>query len=90
MPVHSGIMLYLQKNKSAQNLRYGDRILFKGMPGLPQSAHEPGEFDYKNYLNLKGIYYQLYADSLHWKLLSSHHGIFLLPLSPGLSQKNAF
>jgi competence protein ComEC len=71
---HAKIMLYLQKNRAAKNLTYGDRIMLKGRLNELSPPMNPYEFDYKNYLNLKAIYFQAYADSSSWNLISSNHG----------------
>jgi competence protein ComEC len=57
-----------KKNISAGKIReltYGRTVTLTGMLKRPTRARNPGEFDYRNYLKLQGIYAQLYvrADS---------------------------
>lgn len=68
------IMLYLQKNKEAEALRYGDRLILNTSINELGRPQNPYEFDYRDYLNLKAIYAQAYADSSSWKLASSGYG----------------
>ncbi len=75
---HAKIMLYLQKTSAAKNLTYGDRIMLKGRLNELSPPMNPYEFDYKNYLNLKAIYFQAYADSSSWNLVSQNHGYLAL------------
>ncbi len=70
----SNIMLYLQKSKAAETLSYGDQIWFDGGINELRGPMNPYEFDYRDFLNLKAIYYQAYADSTHWELVSSNNG----------------
>ncbi len=78
---HSKIMLYLQKSEEAKNLTYGDRIVLNGVLNPLSPPMNPYEFDYKNYLNLKAIYFQTYADSTNWKVVSQGHGWTVLKIA---------
>ncbi len=84
---HSRLMLYLQKSKEAKALKYGDRILFLGNLNRLKQPMNPHEFDYKNYLNLKAIYFQAYADSSAWQYVSGGHGWQLLALAKGFRKE---
>ncbi len=55
----------------SQLLCYGDRLLMKIQFERPQGPLNPGGFDNKRYLGLKGITYQAYVKPDHWRLLSS-------------------
>ncbi len=48
-----------------RNLAYGRKVSLTGMLKRPPRARNPGEFDYRKYLKLQGIYAQVYvrADS---------------------------
>lgn len=78
MESHSKLMLYLQKTDAAKKLTYGDRILVNGSLNPLTPPMNPHEFDYKDYLNLKAIYFQAYADSSSWNVVSHNHGYLIL------------
>ncbi|MBI5216406.1 MAG: DNA internalization-related competence protein ComEC/Rec2 [Ignavibacteriae bacterium] len=44
-----------------ENLSYGRKVNLTGMFKRPPRARNPGEFDYRNYLKLQGIYAQVYV-----------------------------
>lgn len=52
------VVLYLSKEDYARPYRYGDVLLIKGKPQIPEGPGNPGEFDYRAYLSLKNIYHQ--------------------------------
>lgn len=64
--VHSGtwrqkegrVVLYFSKADFPSPYRYGDVLLIKGQPQIPEGPANPGEFDYRTYLALKNIYHQ--------------------------------
>lgn len=72
------IMLYLQKSNAAKALRYGDRIIIHTSVNELRGPQNPFEFDYRDFLNLKAIYAQAYADSSSWKISSTGHGWAIL------------
>src|SRR5690606_1783486 len=75
---HLKVMLYLQKSEKAGALRYGDRLVLNTSINELRGPQNPYEFDYRDFLNLKAIYAQAYADSSSWKLASSGHGWAIL------------
>ncbi|AEV34294.1 ComEC/Rec2-related protein [Owenweeksia hongkongensis DSM 17368] len=72
------MMLYLQKSREASALRYGDRIVINTSVNKLRGPQNPFEFDYRDFLNLKAIYAQAYADSTSYKLASTGHGWAIL------------
>lgn len=52
------IVLHLDKHAYEQPFHYGDVLLIKGTPQVPEVPANPGEFDYKAYLRLSNIYHQ--------------------------------
>ncbi|MDZ7845920.1 MAG: ComEC/Rec2 family competence protein [Owenweeksia sp.] len=83
----ANIMLYLQKSTAAAHLQYGDRLLVHTTLNELSPPKNPHEFDYKNYLNLKSIYYQAYTDSSSWQLESRGHGVALIAFSKKLRNR---
>lgn len=56
-PYASPVLVRIKDVKRAdvQSLVYGASVRLTGMLSLPRSARNPGEFDYRKYLQLKGI-----------------------------------
>jgi competence protein ComEC len=52
------LILYLPKDGHISPFRYGDVLLIKGQPDIPEGPANPGQFDYRGFLTLKNIYHQ--------------------------------
>ncbi len=59
-------------------LSYGRKISLTGIIQLPSKIHNPGDFDYRRYLSLKGIYARLYVASEQQMQLQGQTGIWIL------------
>ena len=60
----SGIVLaYFKKGKWSQNIKYGDELIIENRLIPIEEAKNPNQFNYKNYLNLNQIQYQVFVDS---------------------------
>lgn len=57
-PATGDVLLIIPKDSTFKGVRYGDRLLIKGSPSLVNGPGNPGEFDYRNYLENKNIYHQ--------------------------------
>ena len=66
---HFRVLGYFEKSAASEQLRYGNLIVFDGLPQLVQAPSNPGEFDYKAYLSMKGIFHSVYLRNNNWKLL---------------------
>ena len=77
-PAGGRIMLYLRKSAAAESLVPGNLIAFASNPVPVAEPGNPGEFDYKRYLERRGIYHTLWLDTLQWQRTESNH-----PLTPG-------
>lgn len=64
-------ILYLQKDSSSENLKYGDRLIIASKLAQPDEPLNPAEFNYKKYLKNKFIEFQCYANSKQWKKIGS-------------------
>ena len=62
-PKAGKIVLYFSKEDFKDPFRYGDVLLLKGQPQVPETAANPGEFDYRQFLALKNIYHQHFLRS---------------------------
>lgn len=68
---NSKILAYLERSISTDSLRYGDIIVFNNTPNQVDGPTNPGEFDYREYLERKGIYYSVYLRNGSWKWLNN-------------------
>ncbi len=62
-----GIVLYFDKSDFPEPFVYGDVLLIRGVPQLPDSARNPRQFDYRRHLALRNIYHQCFVrgDDVH-------------------------
>lgn len=74
------MMVFFRKDSLAYGLHYGDRLLVRGSPHEVSAPQNPYQFDYRKYLERKGICHQLYLTSEQYRVLesSSEHGIHAL------------
>lgn len=52
------IILYFPKAAYKEPFGYGDVLVVRGRPGIPEGPSNPGEFDYREHLALQNIYHQ--------------------------------
>ncbi len=71
-PVEGKVMAYFPKPDSAFSLRYGDLILMDAPIGEVVGPKNPGEFDYRAYLNRKGITGQVFLRDRDWLNLQAN------------------
>ena len=57
-PVKGRVLLYFSREDFPEPFQYGDVLLIKGQPRVPEAPSNPGEFDYPEFLALKNIYHQ--------------------------------
>lgn len=78
-PGNEKMMAYFEKSDRADSLRYGDVLIFSGVPRLIDPPSNPGEFNYKEYLARRNITYSVYLKEVSWKWLKND------PVNPWLS-----
>ncbi len=66
------VLLYLEKDSAARNLRYGDVIIAQARIAETEPPGNPHQFNYKKYLANSGIYHQAYLRSSKWFLIDSN------------------
>jgi competence protein ComEC len=76
-------VVVIAKSALSQNLFYGDWLVMFAQFTLPDGPLNPGGFDNRRYLSLKGIYRQSYVKADQWKFLSggNRNPVFRLALS---------
>jgi competence protein ComEC len=82
------VILYFQKDSLSKEIKYGDRIVLNANFIETKPPQNPSEFNYKRYLENKGIYHQAYIKSGTWKILSTENCNKLLAFA--LSIRNNF
>jgi competence protein ComEC len=67
------VLLYLENDSAALNLRYGDVIIAQARVTETEPPGNPHQFNYKKYLANSGIYHQAYLRSSAWFRIDSNH-----------------
>jgi competence protein ComEC len=75
-------IIYIINDSYSKLLCYGDRLIMNSQFIVPEGPQNPGGFDNRSYLKLKGIYYQTYVKSNHWRFIpgTSSNPLFHLAL----------
>jgi competence protein ComEC len=82
-----GILLYLEKDSDAVNLKYGDVILLSNNIQEIQPPKNPDAFNYKKFLSRQGIYHQAYRRTGNWHKSDSWDGNILIASAHKLREK---
>jgi competence protein ComEC len=69
LPVKGNLLVYLEKEKGAAALQYGNQLLLCNKLRDIQSSGNPGGFDYRRYCAAQQIYQQVYLQEGEWKLV---------------------
>ena len=80
LQVKGNLLLYLQKSKKTDSLRYGSIILTQKIPQTIVSAKNPGDFDNAKYQALQQVYHQLYLKDADYIILEKKDKSFLMSL----------
>jgi competence protein ComEC len=67
------ILVYLPKSSIVQNAKPGDILCFNGFPELIENDGNPFEFDYRRYLNNKGIGYRIFLKESQFFFFNEQH-----------------
>jgi competence protein ComEC len=60
------ILTYFRKDSSAAYPKYGQTILFAGMPGEIEGPKNPGAFNYRKYMASANVYHQVFLNKGQW------------------------
>ena len=71
------VLLYIRQDSVAAQLRYGDYLVVATCPEHPRNWDTVNHFDYRRYLQRKGILWQCYVPSDRWQLVA-HDSTFTL------------
>ena len=75
------ILAYLEKDKPIRPLKPGEHIIFQAYPNPIKNRGNPEEFDYKQYMAVQGIHYQVYIDKNSWQKLQTGDRLSVIALS---------
>jgi competence protein ComEC len=76
-------LVYIGISPRSRLLCYGDRLVMNTLFSLPEGSRNPGGFDNRRYLRLKGIFRQAYVKPGSWRLISrgNSNPVFQMALS---------
>ncbi|MDR2684739.1 MAG: ComEC family competence protein, partial [Prevotellaceae bacterium] len=75
------VVLYLQKDSNALNLKTGDKLLISTLLSMPEKKGNPDEFDYGKYLKRKNIAGTGYVSADCWQKIGFEKGFSLMRLA---------
>lgn len=73
-PKSGKMLLYLPKDSAAAQLKYGDRLVGEGNITSIDWPKNPGEFNYKQYMDYQQVQKQVILKERQWKLLERNKG----------------
>jgi len=68
------VLVYVQPTPQAEELRFGDEIVFHARLNTIPDPQNPSEFNYKRYMHFHQVSNQVYLDSSAWRLTSRGSG----------------
>ncbi len=71
-------ILYIPRDSRSGRLHAGDRLIFKGNFTKPKPPQNPDAFDYRHYLNMRGIDYIIFTSKKQWKKLPANQDFSLV------------
>lgn len=84
--VYGNLLVYIQKDSIIHSLEIGDEVLFKLNYKTVDNPKNPGEFDYKDYLQHKSIFHQQYVPSNSIVVLTKHKTHFIKRVSDNIGK----
>lgn len=87
LPTSGKTTVYISKDERSGNLKYGDEVLFCGAFNEIPPPQNPGEFDYRRFLEIHNVYRQCSVDKAHWMPLNRNSGNFIMRSSCDLRDR---
>ncbi len=85
--LHAKIMIYTEPDSSLLTVPAGTYLLFQARIKPIRPAANPGEFNYKEYLSLNGIYHSTYLKRGQWQISSISEDFNLLRYASAIRDK---
>ena len=76
--VKGRLLVYFAKDDQSANLSIGDKIILENKVQQISGIQNPGQFNYRQYLEFHQVYDQVYLASGKWKKLNTEEGFSLL------------
>jgi len=81
---HGKVITYIQKSEEVKAIEYGDILLLNIRLNESKSPNNPGEFNYKRYLQFHNIYHQGYIHATDWINTGKNEGFLIFIWSNSL------
>ncbi|WP_192821386.1 ComEC/Rec2 family competence protein [Rufibacter sp. LB8] len=81
------VAVFLPRSESADSLKYGQQLLVKGSLQTPAEPANPYQFNYKRYLGLQHIQWQVYLNDGTWQAIGYEPPSLLVSLSLQVRKK---
>jgi competence protein ComEC len=81
------LLAYFKKSKKILELKYGDILFIKSRVNEVNEAQNPYQFNYKSYLELHQINYQVFLDTNSWDKTSKNTANPLIEFSQNMRDK---
>ncbi|UIR56492.1 ComEC family competence protein [Sphingobacterium sp. SRCM116780] len=82
----TGMLLMTVKLDTSLVFKYGDEIIFLNKVKVVSPPFNPLEFDYKNYLENRNIYFQTYLNTDEYKIVNHNKGAIIKGLAMELRE----
>lgn len=82
-------LFYFQKDSISEKLNYGDKLLVYSRLNEIEPPSNPDEFDYKQFLQTRGIAYECYASDYNYSLIKTNNSNILLQFANNSRKKLA-
>jgi competence protein ComEC len=81
------VIAYFSNKDDFKTPKAGDQIIFNQTPEFVKNHNNPYEFDYKNYLERKKIYRQVYLNNESWRKTNEEPDISILIIAENLREE---
>lgn len=71
LPATGNLLVYLRNQNNTSILEPGERLCFSKKLSEVQGPMNPGEFDYRAYLQRKQVYHTVFVEPTDWRLLTN-------------------
>ncbi len=83
---NGNLLVYLQKDSTLSHLEIGDKVLFNLKSTAVEKPKNPGQFDYRIYLEHKSIFQQQYITSNSISIIKKHDALFIKRISDNIGK----
>lgn len=80
------LLVYIQKDSVLALLEIGDEVIFQLNSTAVEKPKNPGQFDYRNYLEHKSIFQQQYITANSISIIQKHKTLFIKRISDNIGK----